>query len=289
MRNFLLLALIHLTVCGFAFSQSPQDVLKRVREIKLLESDRNDVRQILYDLNTTDDNDQVQQFSNDTFEIEVTYAGGTCSEDADEEGDSEVWKIEEWKVVKIEIYFEESVAPKDLGFDLSKYTKEQKFAHSPNAFIHYDKVRGVALETGKDGIDFITFFPSDNQSKLLCDNNSFFKDFYSRKSWFSEPLEDRLERDLIDVVANVTGLSVDKTVIDATSHKIIRIETVANDPENDFLVYRYAVSAGQIQGTGAKVVWDLTGVPAGTYTITAGVDDGCGICGQTMTKSVTVK
>ena len=34
--------------------------------------------------------------------------------------------------------------------------------------------------------------------------------------------------------------------------------------------------------------WDLSDVVPGQYTITAGVDDGCGICGKTKTKEVTV-
>jgi hypothetical protein len=36
------------------------------------------------------------------------------------------------------------------------------------------------------------------------------------------------------------------------------------------------------------VKWDLSGVYPGSYTIAAGVDDGCGICGKTQTKTVTV-
>ncbi len=34
---------------------------------------------------------------------------------------------------------------------------------------------------------------------------------------------------------------------------------------------------------------DLTGSPAGTYTITAGVDDGCGVCGKTQTSTIIVE
>ena len=65
--------------------------------------------------------------------------------------------------------------------------------------------------------------------------------------------------------------------------------TTASDPENDVLAYNYYVTGGLIRGTGRSVVWDLTGVPRGIYTITAGVDDGCGICGRTITKSITVR
>jgi len=48
------------------------------------------------------------------------------------------------------------------------------------------------------------------------------------------------------------------------------------------------ISGGRIVGTGAKVFWNLNGLLPGTYTITAGVDDGCGVCGKTVTQSLTV-
>ena len=60
------------------------------------------------------------------------------------------------------------------------------------------------------------------------------------------------------------------------------------DPENDVLTYNYTVSGGRIVGTGANVSWDLSGLCPGTYTIVAGVDDGCGLCGKTQTKTVNV-
>jgi hypothetical protein len=69
----------------------------------------------------------------------------------------------------------------------------------------------------------------------------------------------------------------------------VSVTTTALDPEGDLLVYNYTVSGGRIVGEGANVTWDLSGVPAGTYTITAGVDDGCGLCGQTQTQTVVVE
>lgn len=66
------------------------------------------------------------------------------------------------------------------------------------------------------------------------------------------------------------------------------VKTKATDPENDVLTYNYTVSGGRIVGQGANVNWDLSGVKPGTYTITAAVDDGCGFCGKTQTKTITV-
>jgi hypothetical protein len=69
----------------------------------------------------------------------------------------------------------------------------------------------------------------------------------------------------------------------------VNVATTATDPENDVLTYNYTVSGGRIVGQGANVTWDMSGVRAGTYTITAGVDDGCGICGQTQTRTIEVR
>lgn len=66
------------------------------------------------------------------------------------------------------------------------------------------------------------------------------------------------------------------------------VATTAVDPEGDVLTYNYTVSGGRIIGQGANVSWDLTGAQPGTYTITAGVDDGCGVCGKTQTRTITV-
>lgn len=72
-------------------------------------------------------------------------------------------------------------------------------------------------------------------------------------------------------------------------NKSISVATSASDPENDVLTYNYTVSGGRIVGQGANVTWDLSNAQPGTYTITTGVDDGCGVCGKTETKTVTVE
>jgi hypothetical protein len=69
----------------------------------------------------------------------------------------------------------------------------------------------------------------------------------------------------------------------------IKIATVAEDKENDLIVYKYTVTAGRIIGQGASIVWDLSGAAAGKYSIVAGSDDGCGVCGRTMTKEIEIK
>lgn len=88
----------------------------------------------------------------------------------------------------------------------------------------------------------------------------------------------------IEVVANCPTNS--KSCSDKA--RSINISTEAVGSENSVLIYNYVVSGGKITGTGSKVVWDLSSVAPGDYTITAGVDDGCGICGKTVTKTVEV-
>ena len=99
---------------------------------------------------------------------------------------------------------------------------------------------------------------------------------------------------------NVTSLTLDKLQIrlkdpqpgpppDETPRLpelMVNVATNAEDAENDVLDYYYVVSAGRIVGSGSNVQWDLNGVPPGTYTITARVDDSCGVCGKTITQGV---
>jgi hypothetical protein len=73
-----------------------------------------------------------------------------------------------------------------------------------------------------------------------------------------------------------------------TDDMSVTVSTVARDVDNDVLTYNYTVSGGRVVGQGANVSWDLSGAQAGTYTITVGVDDGCGVCGQTKTETITV-
>lgn len=71
--------------------------------------------------------------------------------------------------------------------------------------------------------------------------------------------------------------------------RTVSVSTKASDPENDVLTYNYTVSGGRIVGQGANVQWDLSNAQPGTYTITTGVDDGCGVCGKTDTKTIEVR
>jgi len=82
-------------------------------------------------------------------------------------------------------------------------------------------------------------------------------------------------------LANVTSLSLGSVEIVANSgNEKIDVVTEYIDSEYDVVTFNYQVSGGKIVGNGAKVTWDLTGAPPGTYTIMAGVNDGLGVCGE---------
>lgn len=107
---------------------------------------------------------------------------------------------------------------------------------------------------------------------------------------------------IVNQFANVTNVELGETTVTTpcpegqvraegatcSDDMTVSVRTTAVDPENDVLTYNYTVSGGRIVGQGANVDWDLTGAAPGTYTLTAGVDDSCGVCGQTQTRTITV-
>lgn len=102
--------------------------------------------------------------------------------------------------------------------------------------------------------------------------------------------------------ANVDDLTVDVSKVSepcqsklagdedgkTSSTRVLNVVTTATDPELDVLIFVYQVSGGKIIGAGGKVKWDLSDAPPGDYQISVGVDDGWGIRGKTMTKTITI-
>ena len=54
----------------------------------------------------------------------------------------------------------------------------------------------------------------------------------------------------------------------------VTLAASAPDPDNDKLLFTWAVTAGRLRGDGRNVTWDLGGVPEGTYTASVEVNDG---------------
>ncbi|MEO7540082.1 MAG: hypothetical protein ABIV21_08635, partial [Pyrinomonadaceae bacterium] len=112
---------------------------------------------------------------------------------------------------------------------------------------------------------------------------------------------DRRQAEIVNLPASVNSVTISDTNITlpcppgfrstsgaCNDSRTVSVTTSASDPENDVLTYNYTVSGGRIVGTGANVQWDLGTATPGTYTITTGVDDGCGVCGKTDTQTITV-
>ena len=290
--------------CVSVFAQSLSYELDKIREIKMFESTHDDVKKILTDYKSDDEDakSNLQTFTSDNIEIEVSYTTGECSDKAAE---MDEWNIPKGKVKLVEITFTDSVTLEDLQLDLSDFKKEQKYSNVKDEFAYYTMDLGIAIYVTANEVKTFLIFPALKKSSLLCKNKKNeeaekLRKGYSNRSFFSVPkLEDRIkggpanvtELTLSEYEIAVSCLSVDSKQNKncSNSPRIVSVSTTASDPENDQIVYRYSVSGGKIVGTGKDVIWDLTGVKPGIYKITAGADDGCGVCGETKTKEVVVK
>jgi hypothetical protein len=70
--------------------------------------------------------------------------------------------------------------------------------------------------------------------------------------------------------------SIDKSMVYLGSGDTAAVTAAATDPDNDPLTYGWSASGGSVDGTGTQVRWISTGLAAGTYTVTAHIDDGRG-------------
>lgn len=277
-----------------ALAQSKFSELDMAKEIKLLESTREDVKMILagYEHDDSDDEDYKQYFSTKNAEIEITFSSGDCSEDYS------YWNVSESLVTKIVITPEETIKIKDFNF--SGFTKEVEDKDSPGLYTYHDEKAGIVFEIDEEEIEKIVLYPPKSKNNLLCSNEKTLKVYSNEKRVVDLILEERVCI-LVNKFADVTDLILSASEITIgcnnpaknekckNSKTKVFIRTTAVDPENDVLTYNYDISAGKIIGQGFSVVWDLSGVQPGIYTITAGVDDSCGICGKTVTKTVVVK
>lgn len=296
MKKNIAFLLFVLAMCCFGFAQSQLPEFKKAKEIRLLESTRKDIKKILAKYESNDED--AERFTAENADIEISYSTGEgCSEEDSEER----WNIPEGRVVLIEISPNDPINIEDLGYTVANFQKEQKYNNDDNEYIYHNKNFGIAFEVDEDEIKRIFLFPSNSYKSQLCDNEAA-KEFYSSESWFGNiKLENRNYCSLKNDFANVTELtlSAEEIIIGCNNSakknscsvgdRKISVTTTAVDPENDVLLFNYTITGGKIIGTGSEVKWDLSGVKPGTYTITAGVDDGCGVCGLTITKTVTVE
>lgn len=277
-----------------AFSQSLKKEIEKAKEIKLLESTHKDVRKILADFEHDEEannDDFIQEFTNQNIKITVTFSlNGNC------EDLRSAWKVAKGIATKITIEPTNELKVKE--FDFTNFKKETVDEKYPEDYFYHNENEGISFEIENGAITEITLYPPKSKIGFLCEYD-LTKGILSGEKSYSKVIESEYICILINQPANVTELNLGTTEVNLncsekdknclTRNLQITISTTAIDPENDILVYNYTVSGGSIVGTGANVFWDLSGVKAGTYTIIAAVDDGCGYCGKAKTQTVTIK
>ena len=317
MKKFVIAVFCCLVLSLPAFAQNAFPEFDKIKQIRLLESTREDVRRIFGDLTNDfadlqdepdedEEDDQTDQFSRENIVIRVSYSLGTCSDDDEEE-----WNVANGKVTEINVFIRNSDESPEYKIDLSKLERinererdagEEEEEEDPDDFIYLDKEKNVSYGLSDGKINTIKFMPAEKDFPALCSNETV-REFATNKEWLLAKIKDRFFiSDHSRPFANVADLVLSKTEFTTDCPAAKATETVADfdyakieiattgesaDP-TDVLTYNYLVSAGKIVGSGANVVWDLSGVKPGTYTITAGVDNGCGVCGTTKTVTVRI-
>jgi outer membrane protein OmpA-like peptidoglycan-associated protein len=70
--------------------------------------------------------------------------------------------------------------------------------------------------------------------------------------------------------------TADKTAVYLDSGDMVTVSCTASDPDDDPLTYTWSSTCGKVDGNGPQVRWLSAGVPLGSCTILAKVDDGRG-------------
>jgi len=304
MKKFIVSIIFCLATYGFAFTQSKFPELKKIKQIKLLESTREDVKRIFADYKVEDRKNSngfdFTTFSTKYYDFGFYYSTGNCT------NENEDWNVPEGTVNSIRIFFKKSINPEYLGINLSSLRKEKMFVNSSEDFIYHDKTVGINYDVCNAGanrigeISYIEIFPAKEKVPLLCSNKTETKKFYERKKWSDE----KSQKPTVRYFANVNKMTLDSSevIADCDSDDWKDVGNCSDSKQIKILVdaeasvctswdftYNYTITGGKIIGMGASVVWDLSGVKPGSYTITAGVDNGCGVCGTTKTETVVVK
>lgn len=304
MKNIIAFLFLISTISTFASAQSSLPELEIAKEIKLFKSTRANVRAIMSEFDRPGDDEEdetdeyfYEEFRSDNVKVGVSYSTGDCLEDAGTQNQPE-WNVPKWTATKVTITFGKEPKLVDLGLNLSRFTKKPKDEEDeePEEFIYYDENAGIIIVTGEGEVEKIILHPPQKRIGFLCSNENNEEILSGEESFVDSIANSGYICILRNIPSNVAKLDLPskgsfgcKNENCADAKKEIPVRTTAVDPEADQLVYNYTVSGGKINGSGAIVDWDLTGVLPGTYTITAGSDDGCGICGETKSRKISVK
>jgi len=230
--------------------------------------------------------DRISAFPLSASTVSIQYASGKCVEDHDYDFISaDDWAVPAGVIAEIEIPPWDGVELRDLGIDTTNFQRKKPYRAYDQWHVLYDKDLGIAIEVYNDtGVHSIHLFPSRANLSRLCKNPKL-RRFYLSNDWRRRPEKKTM---MVDSNHTVHVADVQITPLNGEGPKF-QVDTTAQDPDNDVLTYNYVVSGGKIVGVGARVVWDLSGSALGTYKITVGVDDGCGICGRILSKVITIK
>ncbi len=247
MKKIISLIVFGLAMCGFTFAQSPFVELKKAKQIKFLESTRDDTVNLLsavsldfYDLT---DFHILTFFTNDAV-VRISYSSGKCSDELED------WSVPEFKVTKVSVTPKEPIQIKNIGIDYSKFRREEIWGSIENDYVYYDKIAGIAITTIGNKVQTIYFSPPRKDYSLLCEKEEV-KRYYSGKKWNRYP---ELKKAIIDpnYPANVTNLALSQTEITASCGSLgtaqnkncsnivkeISVATTYVDPENDVVTYK---------------------------------------------------
>jgi len=279
MKRGLILICVVLIFTNFGGAQSLSEDLATAKSIKLLEATGTDLTEFLG--NTSPFMYGQEVFSLPSSRIEVSYSTGHCTDSEAFGVDSDDWDVGEGKAVIVEVLPRENLTLKQLELGGVRLRKGQLYHGRNDYHVYYNKSEGIAVTTYGDYVDSIMFFPSRSSNALLCRDEKIQK-YYSKVEWKRDP-----QPKYACILRNLHANVVDVEIIDSGA-RLFTIKTSAIDPENDVLTYNYKITAGKIIGVGAHVVWDLSEATPGSYSLTAGVDDGAGVVGNVVTKTVTV-
>lgn len=170
-------------MCGGAFAQSLSAEIDKIKQIKLLESTREEIEKILAGYKGSYDAVRLTEtFTSAKIDIEVTYTTGICSDDSPDVG---AWNVGKGKVDFIDVTFKEPVKFADLNYKLSDFRKERLVGDGKEGFVYHDKSIGIVFIVEGEKITSMFFTPSKRQTSLLCKNkeSKTLRDYYSRDTY----------------------------------------------------------------------------------------------------------
>lgn len=281
MKRRLLVICVVLSFVNFAKAQTLSEDLAKAKSIKLLEATATDLTEVFG--NTSPFMYGQKVFSLPSSRIEVSYSSGHCTDSEAFGVNSDDWNVGEGKAVIVKVLPRDDLTVKQLDLGGVRLRKGRLYRGRNDYHIYYNKSEGIAVTTSgdDDDVDSIMFFPSRSSNALLCRDEKI-QEYYSKVEWKRDP-----QPKYICILRNMYANVVDVEILDSGARQF-SVKTTAMDPENDVLTYNYKVTAGRIIGVGANVVWDLSEAIAGTYSLSAGVDDGAGVVGKVVTKTITV-